>query len=320
MKRRDFVRAAVSLPLVSELGTNFSEKVDYFDEDYFPQSPSADREYDLHFMAIGDWGRNGEYLQAELADQMGLWATKNRTQFVISTGDNFYPKGVVSERDPLWNFSFENVYRAHALQCDWYPVLGNHDYGSDPDAQVRYSEVSRRWKMPARYYSKAISMGRGKGTALFVMLDTNSMIDSSRAVETQAQLGWLDATLSQASADVKWKIVVGHHPAYTVGPRIEHRQVFVMRDTLTELFNRHKVDLYLSGHEHSMQHLKPDGFTHQVVSGAGSELTPVKSGVSYSKFEASVNGFLYASLNAEKLNMQMVDYTGKVLYNKSIAK
>lgn len=319
MKRRDFVRAAVSLPVVSELGNRFSEQVDFFEEDRQNPFP-ADDAYNLHFMAIGDWGRNGEHQQAELAEQMGRWAAQNRTHFVISTGDNFYPKGVISEQDPLWHYSFENVYRAHSLQCDWYPILGNHDYGADPDAQIRYSAVSRRWKMPARYYAKDVSLGKGRGTALFVMLDTNPMLDDDRKDETKTQLAWLEDTLKAAPSDTKWKIVVGHHPAYTVGPRFENRQVGAIRQLLGGIFQKHGVDLYLSGHEHSLQHLKPEGFTHQFVSGAGSELTGVRSGVEYCKFEASVNGFLYASVNNEKLRVRMINHLGRQLYETMLLK
>lgn len=316
MKRRDFVRATMGVPLIPALGNHLL--VDYFEEDLESIFPSEDK-YNLHFMALGDWGRNGEFLQKEVAETMGKWASHNRTNFVISTGDNFYPKGVISEQDPLWHYSFENVYSAHALQCDWYPVLGNHDYGADPDAQVRYSSVSRRWKMPARYYSKEVSLGRDLGKVLFVMLDTNPMIDASRLDETEKQLKWLKEVL-QTSSDFKWKIVTGHHPAYTVGPRIEHRQVYEMRAKLTDIFRQYKVDVYLSGHEHSLQHLTPEGFTHQFISGAGSQLTPVQSGVSYSQFEASVNGFMYVSLNESKLNMKVIDHKGDMLYQTDIVK
>lgn len=308
------------MSLLPALEAGASGRVTYFDEDEIPGREAADDRYTLHFMALGDWGRNGEYLQAEVAAGMGEWATGNRTHFIISTGDNFYPKGVISEQDPLWYFSFENVYKAHSLQCDWYPVLGNHDYGAEPDAQVRYSKVSRRWKMPARYYSKEVSLGKGNGSALFLMLDTNPMVDEDRREETEKQLEWLNDTLERAAEDTRWKIVVGHHPACSVGPRIRHRHVMVIRDVLARVFEKHKVDLYLSGHEHSLQHLKPEGFTHQFISGAGSELTEVTAGIPYSRFEASVNGFMYASLNAGKLNMKVIDYTGKVLYEADLLK
>src|SRR6201995_5214064 len=124
---------------------------------------------------------------------MGIWGAEHPNDFVISCGDNFYPSGVVSENDPLFNFSFENIYTAHSLQCDWYPVFGNHDWHSDVDAQIRYSKVSRRWNMPARYYSKEISLkakanedevtkkgpkqkSPGKEKALLVFMDTDPFL------------------------------------------------------------------------------------------------------------------------------------------------
>ncbi len=85
---------------------------------------------------------------------MGIVAKKFKPEFIVSTGDNFYPNGVRSIMDHNWIASFENIYTAHSLQTDWYVVLGNHDYGGDPQAEIDYSEVDRRWNMPARYYSK----------------------------------------------------------------------------------------------------------------------------------------------------------------------
>ena len=38
-------------------------------------------------------------------------------------------------------------------------VLGNHDYTLDPDAQVNYSYISKRWYMPRRYYDTSIVIG-----------------------------------------------------------------------------------------------------------------------------------------------------------------
>ena len=65
----------------------------------------------LNFIVMGDWGRNGADHQKEVARQMDITATMYNTQFIISTGDNFYPSGVISEWDPLWRYSFEDIYR-----------------------------------------------------------------------------------------------------------------------------------------------------------------------------------------------------------------
>lgn len=325
MKRRDFVKnaglTAFGVSLLGPLEGMADSGITHLDSEDVAPRPINDDGYDLHFMALGDWGRNGEYDQTEVGKQMGLWGAANPNNFVISVGDNFYPKGVISEHDPLWNFSFENIYTAHSLQCDWYPVLGNHDYLSDPDAQIRYSKVSRRWCMPARYYAKEIKLDKHKqGTILFVFIDTDPMLFEEKKDYVATQMAWLDETLKNASAEVKWKIVVGHHPAYTVGPRIKNFDTLTVRKTITETLNKYKADLYLSGHDHSLQHLKPEGFTHQFISGAGSELTPVTTGIPYTKFQASEHGFMYFSVNTDKLRVKAVNYSGKVLYETELSK
>jgi tartrate-resistant acid phosphatase type 5 len=325
MKRRDFVKSttltALGATLIGPLAAIAEPIVTHLEsEDVSPRAKLAADDYNMHFMSVGDWGRNGEYDQSEVAKQMGIWGAKNPNDFVISAGDNFYPKGVVSEHDPLWNFSFENIYTAHSLQCDWYPVLGNHDHLSDPTAQIRYSKVSRRWNMPALYYSKEMPLKKGSGKVLFVMIDTDPMLFEAKKSYTEKQLIWLNDTLKNASADVKWKIVVGHHPYYTVGPRINNYDTLTMRKELTKIFELNRVDVYLSGHDHSLQHLKPEGFTHQFITGAGSELTPVTAGIPYSKFQASEHGFMYFSIDAKRLNVKAINQSGAVLYETQLTK
>lgn len=324
MKRRDFVKnagiTALGAAMLSPLETLAASGVTHLQSDDLSPGASLKDEFDIHFIAIGDWGRNGEYDQAEVGKQMGQWATNNPNNFVISVGDNFYPKGVVSEHDPLWNFSFEDIYTAHSLQCDWYPVLGNHDYLADPDAQIRYSTVSRRWNMPSLYYAKEMKLGKSKDKVLFVMIDTDPFLFEAKKEYCDKQLVWLNNTLANASADVKWKIVVGHHPYYTVGPRIKNYDTLTIRTVMANVFEKHQVDVYLSGHDHSLQHLKPEGYTHQFISGAGSELTPVTTGIPYSRFEASEHGFMTFALAANRLNVKAISYSGKVLYETELKK
>lgn len=324
MKRRNFIKntalttLGVSLvsPVIALAG---DERVTHLESDDLSDSVLKD-EFDVHFIAVGDWGRNGEYDQVEVAKQMGDWAKNNPNNFVVSVGDNFYPRGVVSETDPLWHYSFESIYTAHSLQCDWYPVLGNHDYGADPEAQVRYSKVSRRWQMPALYYAKEFSLGRTGDKVLMLMIDTDPMLHESRKEQVATQMIWLNQQLQNASKDVKWKIVVGHHPYYTVGPRIKNYDTLTVRAKLAPVLEAHKVDVYLSGHDHSLQHLKPEGFTHQFISGAGSELTEVSTGIPYSRFQASDHGFLTFAINSTKLNVKAINAAGRVLYETELKK
>ena len=153
-----------------------------------------------------------------------------------------------------------------------------------------------------------------------VMIDTNKMIFEADKAEADKQIDWINTTLKQASADVKWKIVIGHHPSYTVGPRISNYETLAIRAALSRTFEDNKVDVYLSGHEHSMQHLKPEGYTHQFISGAGSEISTVTTGVSYSKFQAAENGFMYFSMDNNRLNVKAINQVGTILYETELKK
>lgn len=276
----------------------------------------------LHFLAMGDWGRNGENYQKEVAAQMGKAAHDLSAAFIIATGDNFYPEGVASTRDYQWISSFETIYTAQSLHAKWFPVLGNHDYITNPDAQVEYSQVSRRWHMPARYYSKQFNLnGDTTQQVLFVFLDTDPIEKQMRgqafdsikyrkgAVETQMQ--WLEQQLSQSRAI--WKIVVGHHPLYTGGWRADIQDTRNMRAFLEPVFKKHHVELYIAGHEHHLEYSLPKGNTHYVITGAASESRPANPNARDVKFIAATQGFTTFSVTPDAITLQFIDYKGNII-------
>jgi tartrate-resistant acid phosphatase type 5 len=281
----------------------------------------------VNFIVMGDWGRNGEDHQKLVAEQMGKVASVASVDFIVATGDNFYPRGVASEFDPLWRYSFEDIYKDFSLQWDWYPVLGNHDYGGNPDAQVAYSKISRRWQMPARYYSKLINVGSDGSQILLAFVDTCPLIKGYYKGEghfvhdqdSTAQKKWLEETLRDAPPTVKWKLVVGHHPMYTGGSRTENHDTRSIRQSLQPMFEKYKVDAYLAGHEHSLQHHITKFGTHHFVSGAASEVTPVRM-IPISKFVASQYGFMLFSVMPDQMLVQIIDYSGKVIYTTTLKK
>jgi tartrate-resistant acid phosphatase type 5 len=284
----------------------------------------------LNFVAMGDWGRNGADHQKQVATQMGKTAADVKAQFIVSTGDNFYPSGVISKSDPLFKYSFEDIYSDFSLQWDWYVILGNHDYKSNPDAQVEYSSISRRWKMPARYFSKTFSINNDPSQqVLMVFIDTNPLIPefyknaeygpNVRNQDSTMQKRWLEKTLSAASSDIKWKIVVGHHPMYTGGSRTDGYDTKAIRNSLKSLLDKYKVDVYLTGHEHSLQYIKPPGVTHHFISGAASEKTPARL-VENSRMAASDYGFMLFSVTGKQLRVQAINDEGKILYTTVIKK
>lgn len=284
----------------------------------------------LNFLVMGDFGRDGEAGQKETAAQMGMAAKKLDADFIIATGDNFYPSGVASVWDPAWKKSFEDVYTAASLQTDWYVVPGNHDYKGSVAAEVAYTKISRRWNMPARYYYKKIAINEDTtNQVLLIFIDTSPLVtqyyssadhrDSVKTQDTTAQKRWIEGVLrSNNSPNIKWKIVVGHHPAYTGGKRLNSIDTKQINASLKPLFDKYGVDLYLCGHEHNLQYIKPAGKTHYFVSGAGSELTPVILYPEIGKFAQSTNGFMCFSLTPKQCNVQVSNAAGGVVYSAQL--
>ncbi|MFA9187882.1 tartrate-resistant acid phosphatase type 5 family protein [Flavobacterium sp. FBOR7N2.3] len=285
----------------------------------------------LNFIVMGDWGRFGEDHQIPVAKQMGITATAINRDFIISTGDNFYPVGVASEYDPQWKSSFEDIYTDFSLHWNWYPILGNHDYAGNPDAQVAYSKISRRWNMPARYYSETFNInGDPSQQVLIAFIDTNPLIPEfykskqyGRNVISQdstAQKKWLVKILTEAPKSVKWKLVVGHHPLFTA--TLKRREAYdtkAVRKSLKSLFDKYEVDAYIAGHDHDLQHLLPEGKTHYFVSGSASEATPIDR-LPFSKLASSEYGFMVFSALANTLYVQAVNEKGEVIYTTEIKK
>lgn len=280
-----------------------------------------------HFFVIGDWGRQGYFNQAALGATMNQISMVIEPEFIISTGDNFYDSGVASVNDPLWTYSFEQIYKGNFLQVPWYVTLGNHDYRGNIQAQIDYSDISRRWTLPAPYWYKTESIDDTDVSIEFTFIDTTPFQDDYykkakykdvvSKTDTLAQKKWIIERLSKIS-DVNWNIVVGHHPMYTGGKRVNDASY--TRKHLESLFDENNVDVYFCGHEHDLQHIKPENHnTHHLISGAGSEVRPTKM-TTDSLAAVSETGIMVISVTQDELLIQFVNYKGEVKYKTTLTK
>jgi tartrate-resistant acid phosphatase type 5 len=280
----------------------------------------------LTFLAVGDWGRDGAFHQAEVARRMGETAAAVHARFVISVGDNFYDDGVAGVDDPKWRSSFEAVYTAPSLQVPWRAALGNHDYHGNTQAQLDYAKTSSRWRMPGRWYSFTETAPDGATAEVFV-LDTSPLIsdyykDGAVKVkvagqDTAAQLAWFKAAIARSTAD--WKLVVGHHPIYSGNKHgAESGGSPDLVAKLDPILQRHRVPLYLNGHDHDLQHIAR-GATHYVCTGAGSK-TRKQCGMEGSDFCTVESGFTAFALTRERLRVAYRDWKGDELHVVDIAR
>jgi tartrate-resistant acid phosphatase type 5 len=266
----------------------------------------------LNLLAIGDWGNPGA---ATVAAAMGEWAAEMAPRAVISTGDNFYPHGVKGIDDPQWLTSYESMFVAPGLQCPWHAVLGNHDHDGSVEAQIAYTAKSKRWRMPARYFSWSELLPDG-GLAEFFFIDTTPVYNGTHGYKTifrpleafvVEQFRWLNDALAASRAD--WKIVVGHHPVFSGGV---HGASWGLIRYLKPMLEEHGVRIYLNGHDHDLQHVAVDG-VHYLTSGGGSE--PREAGeASGSLFSRSTLGFLAATLTTAEFSFAFVGTDARPMY------
>lgn len=286
----------------------------------------------ISFLALGDFGRHGAFTQKEVARDMGEVAELLNLNFVVSVGDNFYPNGVQSTQDYQWISSFETIYTHHSLHEPWYVALGNHDYEGNSQAQIEYTQISRRWEMPARYFEKRIEISKGKYLQLLV-IDTNPFVERYQKEKnkyldiekqnTQKQLQWLEARLAIQDSDIVWKIVVGHHPLYSGGKRKTSDETLQIEKIFEPIFEKYNVDAYITGHEHDLQVIqKPNKKIIQFLSGAGSEIRETGN-TEGTLFAQSIPGFMAFTLNKNQLNVFVVKSLNnrfEVAYKQTIQK
>jgi hypothetical protein len=212
--------------------------------------------------------------------------------------------------------------------------LGNHDCVGNPDAEVLYTNRSKYWQMPARYYAQTIAVPNTTLPLRLVVLDAcglvcgggdagvnfrcdreilDSIVPGSRA----RQLSWLDAELAKPAA---WKIVVAHWPIFSFlgnGPSA------TMTDDVLPILLRRGVHAYFSGHDHSLQHIElkrhaRSAYSHPphfFVSGAGGyRLHPVLKEEAESTvnkkatptFTEAAHGFMVVYTSRKRMAVELI--------------
>lgn len=266
------------------------------------------------FIVVGDMG-TGRPDQYNVAAAMAQRAKSDHVDFILTVGDNFYENGVSSVEDPQWKKKFEDVYADPALQLPIYPSLGNHDHRGNPKAQVEYSQRNKNWKMPAQYYAFTRTLGDGTAVQFFA-IDSDPI--QRPLGDSREQLTWLDAELAKSTA--RWKIVFGHHPLYSNGGGHGDNETMIAK--VGPLLVKHHVDVYLCGHDHSLEMLKPIGGVYHVVTGGGGgpDMAYSVEWTDESYYAATLGGFTLLRVGQSEIVVEFVRLDGRTQYAHTITK
>ena len=174
--------------------------------------------------------------------------------------------------------------------------------------------------MPDLRYTFTKSVG-GTGSAQiqFFAIDSESIwVQKNNFTE---MIAFLENGLATSTA--KWKVVFAHHPGYSAG---RYPGISDIRQEVISRMEQYNADMYVTGHDHNMQHLRKSSGSDldHVVSGAGGrrlyeydedshqEITGL--GVQLLNFQQEW-GFVAITVSENTMKADYIDIDGKELYS-----
>ncbi|CAN8313308.1 unnamed protein product [Cochlearia groenlandica] len=294
------------------------------------KQPSNNFDGSISFLVIGDWGRRGLYNQTQVALQMGRIGERMDIDFVVSTGDNIYDKGMKSIDDPAFQLSFTDIYTSPSLQKPWYLVLGNHDYRGNVEAQLSpiLRSIDNRWICMRSFIVDT-------EIAELFFVDTTPFVDSYFLNPKDQTYDWsgvlpresyiqtilTDLEMGLRESRAKWKIVVGHH---TIKSASIHGTTKELESLLLPILEANNVDIYVNGHDHCLQHISTSKSPIQfITSGGGSKAW--RGYYNWSRpedmrFFYDGQGFISVKITITELSIKFYDVSGNVLHKWDTSK
>lgn len=252
-----------------------------------PAAGQASTDPVVTIVALGDFGVGGDH-QRSFAESVRRFEARNRADLLLALGDNDYTENPAAFR-ANWESSYGWWTRRRKVRVAG--VLGNHDVRVE-NGTYEFRSLS----MPGRYYRKRI------GAVELFLLDSNR-IDAG-------QTAWLARSLRASRA--RWKLAAFHHPAFSCGNYRSHPEVVAR---WVPLFERYRVRLVLSGHDHNHQRFAPRrGVRYVVHGGANPRLYPIQqcpAGYPRRMRGAAEHGFVYLSIRGGRLDGWAVGQDGR---------
>lgn len=248
------------------------------------------------FAVIADTGSSTKN-QYAVGRAMTRYHEKNPFERVLMVGDNIYNNGEISKIKEAFEIPYADLLQRGVK---FYAALGNHDVRTENgDRQVAYPQFNMQGK---RYYTH-----EKVDNIRFFVLETSSLVDPQSPTRA-AQLAWLDRELAASKA--RWNIVYGHHNIYSAG-RYPDNQVMIK--DITPILKKHKVRLWINGHDHNYQRWAPiDGTTYLVCGGGGATLYPILDR-NRAAFAQSVHSFGIVEVYQDQILLTGVNSQGEII-------
>ncbi|GAB4460246.1 MAG: metallophosphoesterase family protein [Armatimonadaceae bacterium] len=287
-------------------GTNWSEWIHY--------TTANDKPEPFTFIYFGD-AQN---------DIKSLWSRAIRSaykddpeaRFIIHAGDLINN----SDTDSEWGEWFNAGGWVNSMVPS-IPSPGNHEYNGRSSKGAREGDrkgVSDHWR--PQFTLPENGPAGLEETCYYVDYQGTRIISLNTQEKLPEQAQWLDKVLTENPQ--KWTIVTFHRPVYSTAKSRDNKDV---REAWLPIFDKHKVDLVVQGHDHTygrsrnmrngMNVRNTDSGTIYVVSVSGPKMYDLNA--ENKKFwmaRAAEDTQLYQiiQVNGDKLNFEARTVTGEL--------
>ncbi len=215
---------------------------------YFRTSPLPGATQTIKAWVLGDAGKATDN-QRNVRDAFYNFHGNQHIDMILLLGDNAYESGTDAEYQAAM---FENMYENRLINSVVWPSFGNHD-GESAFSATQTGPYYEIFTAPTNGEAGGVPSGTEAyysfdyGNIHIVVLDS----DDSGRDPGDPQLAWLEADL--AATNQEWKVVIFHHPPYSLGDSDTNAKETDMRQYIAPILEAYNVDLVLAGHSHTWQ-------------------------------------------------------------------
>ena len=268
-----------------------------------PATPEIAPTATVRLAVIGDFGLDNEPAAA-VARLVASW----EPDAVLTTGDNNYMLGEAETIDANigknyheFIYPYQGMYGEGATVNRFFPVLGNHDWGTVSGAPPLPYPYLAYFTLPdgpgqERYYDVTL------GPVHIFALDSDAR-EPDGITSTSIQADWLRARLRASSSP--WKLVLLHHPPFSSSPA--HGSSLVMQWP----FHAWGATAVLAGHVHNYERIERDGVLYFVNGLGGAPIYPSGTPIAGSQKQFNANyGAMLIEASATAITFRFIDRNG----------
>ena len=207
-------------------GVNWSE--------WFHFATASDKAEPFSFIYFGDAQNDLRSMWSRVIRE--AYGDAPKARFMIHAGDLINK----AEADAEWGAWFGAGGWLNAMVPS-VPVPGNHEQAKDEDGERR---LSHHWR-PQFALPKHGPIGLEE-TCYTLIYQGVRIIGLNSNSQIEQQTAWLDQVLADNKA--RWVVCTFHHPIFSTG---KDRDNAALRAAWKPIFDKHRVDLVLQGHDHT---------------------------------------------------------------------